>query len=69
MKFVLQPVSVAEDVKGQLIINADSDEANADWIRAARLLKAAEAGDKEAAKELARRLKSPMYEIVGVEEV
>ena len=52
-----------EKVGDEVIINLDADEANLDWIRAARLMVKAEEGDKEAEKELERRMNTPVEEI------
>jgi len=49
MKYkTIEPIEYDEN--GELIINACCTAANADWIRAARLAKKADDGDKEAKK-------------------
>ena len=47
---------------GRVVFNIDADAANADWIRAARLLKK---GDKESLAELERLSNTKMKRIVG----
>lgn len=63
-KKAIEPVE--KDKDGNITFNLDADEANADWIRAARLLKKAKAGDTEAAAELERlqntRMKSYTFD-------
>jgi len=51
---------------GTLVINMDTTEADSDWIRASRLKKRADAGDKEAARELAEMEATEMVEIKGL---
>lgn len=51
---------VEKDKDGNIVFNLDADEANADWIRAGRLLKKAQAGDKEAAAKLKKMEETPM---------
>jgi len=55
------PFEYTED--GRLVINMDTTAADSDWIRAARLKKLAEEGDKEAAKKLAEMEATEMVEI------
>lgn len=55
----VKPVEIDED---NVIFNIDADEANADWIRAARLLKKANQGDKEAGDKLEKLFNTPMHE-------
>lgn len=62
----IEPFYYKDD--GTLVINACCDEANSDPIRAARLRKAANDGDKEAEKELARMSDTPMIQEVDDEE-
>jgi len=57
-KKILKPV---EEHYDHIVLNIDCDEANADWLRASRLKKKAEQGDKEAAKELNRMHNTKMY--------
>jgi len=67
MKF--KPVKAIEkDKNGNLVFNLAADAANADWIRAARLARRAEAGDEEAAKELKRLQETPMVQIIEDDE-
>lgn len=54
----IKPVETDED--GNMVFNLDADEANADWIRAGRLLKKAQAGDEEAAAQLKKMEETPM---------
>ncbi len=50
--------------KGEIIgFNPNSDAANADWIRAARLKRRADKGDEEARKKLEELQNTSMYEI------
>jgi|GEM_PF-3095850 hypothetical protein len=51
---------------GTLVINMDSTELDADWLRAARLQEKADRGDVEAARELERMANTPMYEMTGL---
>lgn len=51
------------DEDGHLVINASSNEADDDWLRALRLQEKAAKGDKEAAKELAIMEATPMYSV------
>ena len=51
------------DKDGVLNINMSANEADADWLFAARLAEKAEKGDVEAQKELERMMKAPMYEV------
>lgn len=46
---VAKPVEI---VDGMLVINLDSTEASADWMRYGRLKELAEKGDEEARKEI-----------------
>ena len=55
----IEPVEYAKD--GTVTFNLYSNAADADWIRAARLKKRAEAGDKEAEKELEELFNTPLY--------
>ena len=55
--------AIKQTKDGDLVFCPESDAMNADWIRSARLMKRAQAGDKEAAKELERLENTPMYEI------
>jgi len=48
---------------GTLVINMDTTLADSDWMRAARLKKLADAGDKKAAKELAEMEATEMVEL------
>ena len=52
---------VEYDEEGNLVYNLNSDLANDDWIRAARLKRKAEQGNEEAAKELERMENTRMY--------
>lgn len=50
--------------RGVLVINAATTEANSDWLRAARLKRAADQGNEEARKELERMNNTPMMQEV-----
>lgn len=54
----VQPV----EIDGDTVTLRIADEANADWIRAARLLKKAKKGDKEAGDKLEKLFNTPLYE-------
>ncbi len=54
-------IAYCEDEDGNEVFDLDADEANGDWMRAARLARAADAGDEDAAKELKRMEKTPLY--------
>lgn len=56
----IEPIET--DKKGQDTINLDCDAANADWIRAARLLKRANGGDEQAREEFRNLEDTPMYQ-------
>lgn len=56
------------DERGVLVINAAASESNSDWIRAARLKRKADQGDKKAKEELERMDNTPMMQEVDVEE-
>ena len=56
MKKRVKPIE--KNKKGEIPFNLDSDAVNADWIRAARLLKE---GKKEELNEL---LNTPMYKLL-----
>jgi hypothetical protein len=49
--------------EGRVIVDICGTADNADWIRAARLLRKAQAGDKEAAAQLEEMENTPMYEM------
>ena len=60
----MKPVySTLEDEDGNIIERIPWTEADDDWIRAARLAKKAQNGDKAAAEELRRMENSQMYEV------
>jgi len=60
----IKPIKpIEKDENGELVFNICCDEANSDWIRAARLAKAAKEGDKEAAKKLKKMENTSMYEV------
>jgi hypothetical protein len=46
-----------------MVIRPHADEANDDWIRSARLARAAKEGDKKAAAELARLESGKMMQV------
>ena len=50
-----------EDEDGNIIEEIPMTAASDDWIRAGRLRKKAEEGDKEAAEELRKMENTPMY--------
>jgi hypothetical protein len=52
---------VTYDEHGNLVMDVGSDEANADWMASARLLKRAQQGNEDAARELERRENTPMW--------
>lgn len=59
--------AITIDADGTPRFNVAADAANDDWIRAARLKKAAAAGDKEAARQLQELEDTPMMqEVDGV---
>jgi hypothetical protein len=62
VKFEDIPLFEHDEETGSLIINIDSDAANADWIRASRLLKK---GDKKSLAELAKLSNTKMKRIVN----
>jgi len=55
------PFEYTED--GRLVINMDTTAADSDWLRAARLKRLAEGGDKDAARKLAEMEATEMVEI------
>jgi len=52
---------IEKDKNGNVIYNLAADEANADWLRAARLARATKSGDKEAAKKSKAMENTPKY--------
>jgi len=52
-------IEVVETIRGGPYIIAGADAANDDWIRAARLMDKADAGDDAAAAELDRLFNTP----------
>lgn len=62
---IKQVSPVAYENDGSVTMNFAADEANGNWLYAARLQRRAEAGDKEAQAELDRMLETPLYEITG----
>ena len=57
-RLIIEGIQVTED--GKVLINTSATEADVDWLRAARLMRRAKEGDKEAAKELERMENSEM---------
>jgi len=58
---------IIKDKEGNIeMINLCCDAANADWLRAARLMEKAEVGDKKAKRELAKLEDTPMYYLKSV---
>ena len=65
----LKPAYITiEDEDGNIIERIPMTAANDDWIRAGRLWKKAEAGDKEAAKKLKEMENTQMMEVVMDDE-
>jgi len=65
----LKPAYITiEDEDGNIIERIPMTAADDDWIRAGRLRKKAEAGDKEAAKKLKEMENTPMMEVVEDDE-
>ena len=61
----MKPVySTLEDEDGNIIARIPWTEADDDWLRAGRLRRKADKGDKEAAEELRRMEEAQMYEVV-----
>lgn len=54
----LEPI---REKDGKLVIDLDATAADADWMRAGRLRRRAEAGDEEARKELEVMENTPLY--------
>lgn len=66
MKFeVIKPVEI--DKQGSLVLNPSADAANADWIRARRLLLKAYQGDEEAKAKLEKLFETKMVCVKGEE--
>ncbi len=59
-----EKIPVIEEKDGVLVLNACACEANEDWLRARRLLIAAEQGDEKAREELERMDSSIQYRLV-----
>jgi len=57
------------DSEGRLVINMDFTEADSDWLKASRLREKALAGDKDAAKELARMESTRMEQMPDLSAV
>lgn len=65
----LKPAYITiEDEDGNIIERVPFTAANDDWIRAGRLRKKAEAGDKEAAKKLKEMENTSMMVVVDDDE-
>ena len=62
----IKPIEKKKD--GSYIIHLDADAANNDWIRMARLLRRAKAGDEEARKVLEELYITPMLEEEDTDE-
>jgi hypothetical protein len=63
---MLKKVQLVMEDDGFTVINLDSTEADADWLRAARLKKRADAGDEAAKLEFERMGRTPMFERVRI---
>ena len=57
----IRPVEFDED--GNPVLNSDADAANADWIRARRLLLKAQQGDREAKAKLQKLFDTKMVRL------
>ena len=65
----MRPVyTTLKDEDGNIIERIPWTEADDDWMRAGRLWKKAQNGDKEAAEELKRMESAQMYEVVDDDE-
>lgn len=63
----VKPIEKKKD--GSYIIDLGADAANDDWMRSARLLRKAKAGDEEARKELEELFNTPMMEEEDTDEL
>ena len=63
MKKIKLVKPIKKDENGELVFDICCDEANSNWIRAARLAKTAKEGDKIAGKKLKKMENTPMYRV------
>ena len=56
----VEPITRTEN--GEIVFNLAADEANANWLLAARLRRLADEGDEEARAKLEKMMEAPMYE-------
>lgn len=52
---------ITKDADGNVVLDLDADEANANWVYAARLKRRVDAGDDEARKELEEMERIQLY--------
>ncbi|TVQ68350.1 MAG: hypothetical protein EA363_11425 [Balneolaceae bacterium] len=62
-------VTITGEVDGEKVFEVPLSAANDDWMRAGRLKRKADAGDKAAAAELKRMEETPMVEITDEDEM